>query len=358
MNLEKRVESWNERITTILGMPWAFLIGAELTIVQSRISLVNKIQKVYRSQGVQIHNRHIEIIVRQITSKVLVSEDGLSNVFSPGELIGLLRAERMGRALEEAVCSSIYGQSMYGRRKGSIGTIIYFSSEFLVFFFEGGGEMIRRYWNITLEEMLEAGVHFGHSTKKWNPKMAPYISAKRKGIHITNLTRTARFLSEACDFVFDAAGKQFLIVGTKNKAADSVASAAIRARCPCVNKKWLGGMLTNWSTTETRLHKFRHLRMEQKTGRLNRLPKRDAAMLKRQLSRLQTYLGGIKYMTGLPDIVIIVDQHEEYTALRECITLGIPTICLIDTNCDPDLGDISIPANDDAISSIRLILNK
>nr|YP_010210824.1 ribosomal protein S2 [Paraboea dictyoneura]UBD08708.1 ribosomal protein S2 [Paraboea dictyoneura] len=222
--------------------------------------------------------------------------------------------------------------------------------------------MIRRYWNITLEEMLEAGVHFGHSTKKWNPKMAPYISAKRKGIHITNLTRTARFLSEACDLVFDAAsrGKQFLIVGTKTKAADSVASAAIRARCHCVNKKWLGGMLTNWSTTETRLHKFRHLRMEQKTGRLNRLPKRDAAMLKRQLYRLQTYLGGIgiKYMTGLPDVVIIVDQHEEYTALRECITLGIPTICLIDTNCDPDLADISIPANDDAISSIRLILNK
>nr|WOC92515.1 ribosomal protein S2 [Utricularia aurea] len=220
--------------------------------------------------------------------------------------------------------------------------------------------MTRRYSNTDLEEMLEAGVHFGHGTSKWNPKMAPYISTKRNGIHITNLTRTARFLSEACDLVFDAArkGKQFLIVGTKNKAADSVVRAAVRARCHCVNKKWLGGMLTNWSTTETRLQKFRDLRMEQKTGRLNRLPKRDAAMVKRQLSRLQTYLGGIKYMTGLPDIVIIVDQHEEYTALRECITLGIPTISLIDTNCDPDLADISIPANDDAISSIRLILNK
>ncbi|KAF3449772.1 hypothetical protein FNV43_RR05850 [Rhamnella rubrinervis] len=220
--------------------------------------------------------------------------------------------------------------------------------------------MIRRYWNINLEEMMEAGVHFGHGTRKWNPRMAPYISAKRKGIHIINLTRTARFLAEACDLVFDAAsrGKQFLIVGTKNKAADSVARAAIKARCHYVNKKWLGGMLTNWYTTETRLHKFRDLRTEQKTGRLNRLPKRDAAVLKRQLSHLQTYLGGIKYMTGLPDIVIIVDQQEEYTALRECITLGIPTICLIDTNCDPDLADISIPANDDAIASIRLILNK
>lgn len=220
--------------------------------------------------------------------------------------------------------------------------------------------MTRRYWNIHLEEMMEAGVHFGHGTRKWNPKMAPYISAKRKGIHITNLTRTARFLSEACDLVFDAAsrGKLFLIVGTKNKAADLVASAARRARCHYVNKKWLGGMLTNWSTTETRLHKFRDLRAEQKMGKFNRLPKRDAAMLKRQLSTLQTYLGGIKYMTELPDIVIIIDQQEEYTALRECIILGIPTICLIDTNSDPDLADISIPANDDAIASIRLILNK
>lgn len=220
--------------------------------------------------------------------------------------------------------------------------------------------MTRRYWNITLEEMMEAGVHFGHGTRKWNPKMGPYIVARRKGIHIINLIRTARFLSETCDLLFDAAsrGKQFLIVGTNKKAADLVAWAAKKARCHYVNKKWLGGMLTNWSTTETRLHRFRNLRMEQKTGRLNRLPKRDAAVLKRQLSRLQTYLGGIKYMTELPDIVIMVDQHEDYTALRECITLGIPTICLIDTNCDPDLADLSIPANDDAISSIRLILNK
>nr|YP_010690010.1 ribosomal protein S2 [Ceratostigma minus]WBR75882.1 ribosomal protein S2 [Ceratostigma minus]WBR76128.1 ribosomal protein S2 [Ceratostigma minus] len=220
--------------------------------------------------------------------------------------------------------------------------------------------MTRRYWNINLEEMMKAGVHFGHGIKKWNPRMSPYISAKRKGIHITNLTRTARFLSEACDLVFDAASKrkQFLIVGTNKKAAGSVARAAIRARCHYVNKKWLGGMLTNWSTTQTRLHKLRDLRMEQKSGRLACLPKRDAAVLKRQLLHLQRYLGGIKYMTKLPDIVIIVDQQEEYRALRECITLGIPTICLIDTNCDPDLADLSIPANDDAIASVRLILTK
>ncbi|KAJ8425424.1 hypothetical protein Cgig2_032224 [Carnegiea gigantea] len=189
--------------------------------------------------------------------------------------------------------------------------------------------MIRRYWNINLEEMIEARVHFGHDT-------------------------------HACDLVFDAAsrGKQFLIVGTKKKVADSVAWAAIRARCHYVNKKWLRGMLTNWSTIEERLQKFKDLRIEQKTGGLARLPKRDEAMLKRQLSHLQTYLGGIKYMTGLPDILIIIDQQKEYKALRECITVGIPTICLIDTNCDPDLTDFSILANDDSIALIRLILTK
>nr|YP_010993199.1 ribosomal protein S2 [Oxandra longipetala]WOZ09301.1 ribosomal protein S2 [Oxandra longipetala] len=220
--------------------------------------------------------------------------------------------------------------------------------------------MTKRYWKIDLEEMIKAGVHLGHGTRKWNPRMAPYISAKRKGIHITNLTRTARFLSEACNLVFDAAsrGKRFLIVGTEKEVASSVASAAIRARCHYVNKKWIGGMLTNWSTTERRLYKFRDLRAEQNTGKLNRLPKKDAAILKRQLSHLQRYLGGIKYMTRLPDIVIIVDQQKEYTALRECLILGIPTICLIDTNCDPDLADLSIPANDDARASVRLILNK
>nr|YP_005089404.1 ribosomal protein S2 [Silene noctiflora]AEC04154.1 ribosomal protein S2 [Silene noctiflora]WFF47151.1 ribosomal protein S2 [Silene noctiflora] len=220
--------------------------------------------------------------------------------------------------------------------------------------------MTRRYWNINLEEMMEAGVHLGHGIRKWNPRMLPYISAKFKGRHIINLTRTARFLSEACDLVFDAAStdKQFLFVGTKKKAAYSVARAARRARCHYVNKKWLGGMLTNWSTTEERLHQFNDLLVEQKAGRLARLPKRDAAVVKSQLSHLQTYLGGIKYMTRLPDIVIILDQQKDYKALRECITLGIATICLIDTNSDPDLADLPIPANDDAISSIRFILNR
>nr|AEQ37102.1 ribosomal protein S2 [Ginkgo biloba]AEX98409.1 ribosomal protein S2 [Ginkgo biloba] len=220
--------------------------------------------------------------------------------------------------------------------------------------------MTKGYWNINLEEMMEAGVHFGHQARKWNPRMSPYISTERRGIHIINLAKTARSLSEACDFVFDAAGKgkQFPIVGTKYQAADLVASAAIGARCHYVNKKRLGGMLTNWSTTETRPQKFKDLKKERDTGRFNRPPKKETAMLKGQLSQLQKYPGGIKYMTSLPDIVIIVDQQEEYTAIGECIILGIPTICLVDTDCDPDLIDVPIPANDDARASIRLILNK
>jgi small subunit ribosomal protein S2 len=181
-------------------------------------------------------------------------------------------------------------------------------------------KMTRRYWNINLKEMIEAGVHFGHGIKKWNPKMAPYISAKRKGTHIINLARTAR--------------------------------------CHYVNKKWFSGMLTNWSITKTRLSQFRDLRAEEKMGKFQHLPKRDVAILKRKLSTLQRYLGGIKYMTRLPDIVIVLDQQKEYIALRECAILGIPTISLVDTNCDPDLANISIPANDDTMTSIRLILNK
>nr|AJB98457.1 ribosomal protein S2 [Helminthostachys zeylanica] len=220
--------------------------------------------------------------------------------------------------------------------------------------------MQQRNWNIDSEEMMEAGVHSGHQAQKWNPKMAPYIFTERKGIHILDLTQTARFLSEACDLVSDAAngGKQFLIVGTKHQTADLVASAATRARCHYVNQKWLGGTLTNWSTIETRLQEFRDLEERKRTGRFHRLPRKEAAILERQLSQLHKYLSGIKYMTDLPDIVIIVDQHKEYTAIRECITLGIPTVCVVDTDCDPDLTDIPIPANDDARSSIRWILNE
>nr|QQP00251.1 ribosomal protein S2 [Selaginella nipponica] len=215
-----------------------------------------------------------------------------------------------------------------------------------------------KYWNIRLEDMMEAGVHFGHQARRWNPKMAPYILTERKGIHIVDLTQTARLLSEACDLVAGAAGKgkQFLIVGTKYQAADVIRSAATRAQCHYVNEKWLGGTLTNWSTTETRLQRLEDL--EGKAERLHGSPEGRAATSGRQLAQLRRDLGGIRYMKGLPDVAIIVDQRKELIATRECIALGIPTICLVDTDCDPDLTDIPIPANDDSRASIRWILNK
>nr|ARV78237.1 ribosomal protein S2 [Aneura pinguis]ASN73858.1 ribosomal protein S2 [Aneura pinguis]WGO58392.1 ribosomal protein S2 [Aneura pinguis]WGO58478.1 ribosomal protein S2 [Aneura pinguis]WGO58564.1 ribosomal protein S2 [Aneura pinguis] len=220
--------------------------------------------------------------------------------------------------------------------------------------------MKQKSWDIHLEEMMEAGIHSGHQARKWNPKMAPFIFTERKSIHIINLTQTARFLSEACDLAANAAsrGKQFLIVGTKHQAADLVVSAASRARCHYINQKWLGGMLTNWSTIETRLQKFRNLEKDKLAGIFERLPKKEVADSERRLNRLRKYLGGIKYMTALPDIVIIIDQRKEFTAIRECITLGIPTICLVDTDCDPNVTDIPIPANDDARASIKWISNK
>nr|YP_010958402.1 ribosomal protein S2 [Vandenboschia auriculata]ALO81800.1 ribosomal protein S2 [Vandenboschia auriculata] len=220
--------------------------------------------------------------------------------------------------------------------------------------------MQQKNWNIDLEGMMEAGIHFGHQTQKWNPKMSPYIFTERKGVHILDLVKTARLLSEACNLVFKAAkeGKQFLIVGTKYPVADIIASVARKSRCHYVNEKWLGGMLTNWSTIETCLQRFQFLQNEENTGGFDRLPKKESATLKRQLIRLRKYLNGIQYMSNLPDIVIITDQHEQSTAIQECITLGIPTICVVDTDCDPDLTDIPIPGNDDARSSIRWILDK
>nr|YP_009690556.1 ribosomal protein S2 [Lindsaea linearis]QEG57336.1 ribosomal protein S2 [Lindsaea linearis] len=220
--------------------------------------------------------------------------------------------------------------------------------------------MQRRNWNIDSEGMMRAGIHFGHQTQKWNPGMSPYIFTERRGVHILDLTQTARLLSEACDLVFDTAaeGKEFLTVGTKHQVADLVASAAAKSRSHYVNEKWLGGTLTNWSTTETRLRKYQYLKNEEDKGGFDRLPKQEAAILKRQLFRLKKCLGGIQYMSDLPDTVIITDQHEQSIALKECITPGIPTICVVDTDCNPDLVDIPIPGNDDARPSIRRILDK
>jgi small subunit ribosomal protein S2 len=214
--------------------------------------------------------------------------------------------------------------------------------------------------NFNLKEMMEVGIHFGHQARKWNPKMAPYIFTQRRGIHIIHLPKTATLLFEACQFLSEAASqnKQFLIVGTRSQASDLVAIAAKKTRCHFVNQKWLGGMLTNWSTTKTRLEKLRELEVQESNQVFDNLPKKESAILKRQLNQLRKYLDGMKYMTELPDVVLIIDQKQDLTAVQECIKLGIPTICLVDTDCDPDLTNMPIPANNDARGSIKWILNK
>ncbi len=213
---------------------------------------------------------------------------------------------------------------------------------------------------ITLAQLLESGVHFGHQTRRWNPKMDPYIFTSRNGVHIIDLVQTAKLMEEAYGYIRAAAekGQQFLFVGTKRQAAGIVAQEASRCGSYYINQRWLGGMLTNWATIKTRVERLKELERLQETGALDLRPKKEAAVLRRELDKLQKYLGGIKLMKGLPDAVVIVDTRREYNAVQECQKLGIPIISLLDTNCDPDVVDIPIPANDDAIRSIKLILSK
>jgi len=213
---------------------------------------------------------------------------------------------------------------------------------------------------VSLPQMLESGVHFGHQARRWNPKMEPYIFTERNGVHIIDLVQTAQLMDEAYEYTRSASeqGKRFLFVGTKRQAAGIVAQEASRCGSYYVNQRWLGGMLTNWTTIKTRADRLKDLERRQETGVLDLLPKKEASVLRRELERLQKYLGGIKVMRKIPDVVLIVDQKREYNAVQECQKLGIPIISLLDTNCDPDLVDIPIPANDDAIRSVKLIVSK
>lgn len=213
---------------------------------------------------------------------------------------------------------------------------------------------------VSLAQLLESGVHFGHQTRRWNPKMAPYIYTSRNGVHIIDLVQTAQLMEEAYTFMRNASeqGKKFLFIGTKRQAAGIVAQEAARCGAYYVNQRWLGGMLTNWATIKTRVDRLKELERRQETGALDLLPKKEAATLRRELEKLQKYLGGIKAMRKVPDIVIIVDQRREYNAVQECEKLGIPIVALLDTNCDPDVVDVPIPANDDAIRSIKLIVGR
>nr|QJH88282.1 ribosomal protein S2 [Pterocladia lucida] len=213
---------------------------------------------------------------------------------------------------------------------------------------------------ISLSELLEAGVHFGHQARRWNPKMFPYIYTERNGIHIIDLVQTAQLLTEAYEFVKTSAskGKKFLFLGTKRQAAGIIESEAVRSNSYYVNQRWLGGMLTNWFTIKSRVERLKQLENQEVTGIINQLPKKEASILRRELGKLSKHLQGIKDMKKLPDLVIIVDQKRESTAIQECIKLGIPIICVLDTNCNPEIIDVPIPANDDAIRSIKLVVSK
>jgi small subunit ribosomal protein S2 len=213
---------------------------------------------------------------------------------------------------------------------------------------------------VTMKQLLDSGTHFGHQTRRWNPKMEPYIFTERNGVHIIDLVQTAQYLEEAYAYLRQASeqGKKVLFVGTKRQAAGLIAQEAARCGSYYINQRWLGGMLTNWTTIKTRVDRLKDLERRDESGALDRLPKKEASTLRREMEKLRKYLGGIKLMRKPPDIVIVVDHKREYNAVQECQKLKIPIVSLLDTNCDPDSVDIGIPANDDAIRSIKLIVGK
>jgi small subunit ribosomal protein S2 len=212
--------------------------------------------------------------------------------------------------------------------------------------------------DISLAQLLEAGVHFGHKAYRWNPKMFPYIYTERNNIHILDLVQSAQLLKEANLYLQSAAEKEktFLFIGTKRQASALIAQEAKRCNSYYVNHRWLGGMLTNWSTVKERIARLKTLEQEEADEVFNLLPKKEASLRRKELEKLRKNLNGIKDMQRLPDVAIIIDQKREMTAIRECQTLGIPIVSILDTNCDPDLVDTPIPGNDDAVSSIKLIL--
>ena len=213
--------------------------------------------------------------------------------------------------------------------------------------------------DISLSKLLEAGVHFGHKAHRWNPKMFPYIYTEQNGIHVIDLVQTARLLNHAYSYVQKAAkeGKNFLFIGTKRQAAGIMAEEAQKSGSYYVNHRWLGGTLTNWSTVQGRVGYLKELNKKEEAGEFDRLPKKEAALLRREHDKLRQNLGGLTEMNQVPDIAIVVDPKRESTAIAECKKLGITIISILDTNCDPNMVDIPIPANDDAVRSIKLVIS-
>ena len=210
---------------------------------------------------------------------------------------------------------------------------------------------------VSMKQLLEAGVHFGHQTRRWNPKMAPYIFTERNGIYIIDLQKTVKKLEEAYNFVreLSAEGKSVLFVGTKKQAQDSVKEEALRAGAYYVNARWLGGMLTNFSTIRRRIERLKQLRTMESDGTFDLLPKKEVIKLNLEIEKLEKFMGGIKDMKEIPGALFIVDPRKERIAVAEARKLNIPIVAIVDTNCDPDEIDYVIPGNDDAIRAVKLI---
>ena len=213
---------------------------------------------------------------------------------------------------------------------------------------------------VSMKALLESGVHFGHRTHKWNPAMKPYIFTERNGIHIIDLQKTVKALDEGFNLVRDtvAEGGTVLFVGTKRQAQDTIRDESERVEMPYVTTRWLGGMLTNWRTIRQRVNELDRLERMRDSGEFTRITKKEALILQRKMDRLEYLLGGIRTMTGLPDLVFVVDVYREATAIHEANLLQIPVIAMVDTNCDPRSIDFVIPANDDAIRAIKLLVGK
>ncbi len=213
---------------------------------------------------------------------------------------------------------------------------------------------------ITMKELLEAGVHFGHQTKRWNPKMKEYIFGERNGIYIIDLQKTLKLFKEAAKFVAELSsqGKNILFVGTKRQAQEAVAEEAQRCGMFYVNQRWLGGLLTNYATIQKSIKRLKDLQAMAQDGRYEMLPKKEVIRLERERKHLEQNLAGIKEMPGLPDALFVIDSLKEQIAVREARKLGIPVLAIVDTNCDPDMVDHVIPGNDDALRAIRLFASK
>ena len=210
---------------------------------------------------------------------------------------------------------------------------------------------------VTMKQLLEAGVHFGHQTRRWDPKMAPYIFTQRNGIYIIDLQKTIKMLDDAYNYVKAVAqdGGVFLFVGTKKQAQDAVKEEATRAGQYYVNQRWLGGTLTNWTTIQSRVKRLKELKQMSEDGTFDVLPKKEVALLTKEMEKLERNLGGIKDMEEIPGVIFLVDPKKERIAILEAKKLGIPVIGLVDTNCNPEEVDYAIPGNDDAIRAVKLI---